>query len=147
MKANKIKGYLLVFIQISCVVIIFLTGRPIAYRPLLLVWECAGFMLGTWAVAVMGIHNFNVIPEVKDGAHLVTTGPYRFIRHPMYASVLFIIWPLIIDQYSLWRLITGLVLTGDLIVKLLYEEDLLRTRFAEYEGYMRDTKRLIPFLY
>jgi protein-S-isoprenylcysteine O-methyltransferase Ste14 len=64
----------------------------------------------------------------------------------MYSAVLLTIWPLIIDQYSLLRLTIGLVLTIDLIVKLLFEESLLRQHFAGYEIYMKETKRLIPFV-
>jgi len=61
-------------------------------------------------------------------------------------TVLLTIWPLIVDQYSLLRLTAGLILTIDLIIKMLYEESLLRKHFAGYEIYMRETKRLIPFV-
>jgi protein-S-isoprenylcysteine O-methyltransferase Ste14 len=56
------------------------------------------------------------------------------------------VWPLILDQYSLLRLTAVLVLTIDLIIKMVYEESLLRKHFSLYESYMRKTKRLIPFV-
>jgi protein-S-isoprenylcysteine O-methyltransferase Ste14 len=146
MGTDKVKAYVLVSIQGISIVSILLTGRPFAGFISLLILQIFGVMLGIWAIAVMGIHNTNVAPLVKQDARLVTNGPYAFIRHPMYSSVLLTIWPLIMDQYSLLRLTAGLILTVDLIVKMLYEERLLRRHFAAYETYMKETKRLIPFV-
>jgi protein-S-isoprenylcysteine O-methyltransferase Ste14 len=146
MNKDKFKAYTLVFIQAISILLILVTGWPFAsYIPLLII-QIAGGMLGIWAIAIMGRTNTNITPLVKQSAILVTNGPYAFIRHPMYSAVLLAIWPLIIDQYSLFRLTIGLVLTIDLIVKLLYEESLLRQHFTGYEIYMRETKRLIPFV-
>jgi len=137
---------MLVSIQVISILLILVTGWPFAsYIPLLII-QIAGGILGVWAIAIMGRTNTNITPLVKQSAILVTNGPYAFIRHPMYSAVLLTIWPLIIDQYSLFRLTIGLVLTIDLIVKLLFEESLLRQHFAGYEIYMRETKRLIPFI-
>jgi protein-S-isoprenylcysteine O-methyltransferase Ste14 len=103
-------------------------------------------MLGIWAIAAMGVKNTNIAPLVRQDARLVINGPYAFIRHPMYSAVFLTIWPLILDQYSLLRLTLGLILTVDLIVKMLYEESLLQKHFAGYEAYMKETRRLIPFV-
>jgi protein-S-isoprenylcysteine O-methyltransferase Ste14 len=143
---NKFKAYTLVSIQIISIVLILVTGWPWAgYIPLFII-QIAGVMLGIWAIVIMSAKNTNITPLVKQDAHLVTSGPYTFIRHPMYSAVLLTIWPLIIDQYSLLRLMAGLILTIDLIIKMLFEESLLRKHFAGYETYMKETKRLIPFV-
>jgi protein-S-isoprenylcysteine O-methyltransferase Ste14 len=146
MGTDKFKAYTLVSIQVISIVLILVTGWPLAgYIPLLII-QIAGVMLGIWAIAIMGRGNTNITPLVKQDALLVTNGPYAFIRHPMYSAVLLTIWPLIMDQYSLLRLTAGLILTIDLIIKMLYEESLLRKHFAGYEIYMGETKRLIPFV-
>lgn len=146
MAKDKFIAYALVTIQVICLVLILITGWPLAgYIPLLIV-QIGGVMLGIWAIVIMGRKNTNVTPLVKQDAHLVTNGPYAFIRHPMYAAVLLTVWPLIIDQYSLLRLAAALILTIVLIIKMLYEENLLRKHFADYEIYMSRTKRLIPFV-
>lgn len=146
MRIDKFKAYALVSIQAIFIVLILGTGWPLAgFIPLLII-QIVGGMLGIWAFVIMGRKNINVTPLVKQDAHLVTNGPYSFIRHPMYSAVLLTIWPLIIDQYSLLRLTAGLILTIDLIIKMLYEESLLRKHFAGYDIYMRETKRLIPFV-
>jgi protein-S-isoprenylcysteine O-methyltransferase Ste14 len=95
----------------------------------------------------MGIGNMNISPLVKQGAVLVTRGPYRLVRHPMYLAVLLVILPLIIDQLSLLRMAAGIVLTADLIIKMLFEESLLMKHFSEYKTYMKTTKRLIPVIF
>jgi protein-S-isoprenylcysteine O-methyltransferase Ste14 len=95
----------------------------------------------------MGIGNTNISPIVKQGAVLVTRGPYRLIRHPMYLAVLLVIWPLIIDRFSFLRITAGFVLTVNLIIKMLFEEGLLKQQFARYKAYMRTTKRLIPLVF
>jgi protein-S-isoprenylcysteine O-methyltransferase Ste14 len=65
----------------------------------------------------------------------------------MYSALLLIIWPLIIDRFSLFLLITGLVLTIVFIVKLFFEESALKKHFVAYEDYMKTTKRLIPYIF
>ena len=147
MTADKIKARVLVFIQLICIIFIFASGSPVAYRPLLLLIQIAGIVIGIWALTVMGIGNINISPLVKQGAVLVTRGPYRLIRHPMYLAVLLVIWPLIIDHFSLLRITAGFVLTTDLIIKMLFEEGLLKKQFAEYKAYMKTTKRLIPVIF
>jgi protein-S-isoprenylcysteine O-methyltransferase Ste14 len=119
----------------------------VACHPLLLLLQIAGMVIGIWALTIMGIGNMNISPLVKQGGVLVTRGPYRLIRHPMYLAVLLVLWPLIIDHSSLLRITAGFVLTIDLIIKMLFEEGLLKKQFAEYKAYMRTTKRLIPFIF
>jgi protein-S-isoprenylcysteine O-methyltransferase Ste14 len=104
-------------------------------------------VIGIWALSVMGIGNINISPLAKPGAVLVTGGPYRLIRHPMYLAVLLVIWPLIIAHFSFLRITAGFILTMDLIIKMLFEEGLLKQQFAEYHAYMRTTKRLIPLIF
>ena len=143
---DRLHAYALVSVHMVCIGLILLSGGPFARSLLLLVIEIAGIILGIWAVVIMGWRNVNVSPLVKRDARLVKEGPYASIRHPMYSAVLLTLWPLIIDRYSLFRLSVGLILTVDLLVKIRYEEGLLKERFPEYEAYMKVTKRLIPFV-
>jgi protein-S-isoprenylcysteine O-methyltransferase Ste14 len=146
MEKDKFKAYTLVSIQVISIVLILVTGWPLSgYMPLLII-QIAGVMLGIWAFIAMGWYNLHIAPLVNPDARLVTNGPYAFIRHPMYSAVLLTIWPLIMDQYSFLRLVAGLILTVDLIIKMLYEESLLKKHFAGYGIYMTETKRLIPFV-
>jgi protein-S-isoprenylcysteine O-methyltransferase Ste14 len=106
-----------------------------------------GFALGGYAIMVMKFGNFNVLPRPVINSQLVIRGPYRFIRHPMYTSVLLIATALIAGDFSLIKAGIGLLLALCLTIKLEYEETLLLKRFPEYAAYRKHTKRLIPFLW
>jgi protein-S-isoprenylcysteine O-methyltransferase Ste14 len=147
MMADRIKARVFVIIQLGCIIYIFASGSPLANRAPLVLLQIAGMAIGIWALTVMGIGNMNISPLVKQGAVLITRGPYRLIRHPMYLAVLLVIWPLIIDHLSLLRIAAGFVLTADLIIKMIFEESLLKKQFAEYKTYMKTTKRLIPVIF
>ena len=140
-------SYGLVAIQLLCLGLIALTGPLFAANSALLLLEGAAGSLGLWAIGTMGVGNFNVTPDVKHQARLVTGGPYRYIRHPMYTALLMGSLSLVLDVYSLLRLALWLVLLVDLLVKLNYEERLLSRDLEGYSTQMQRTKRLIPFLY
>jgi protein-S-isoprenylcysteine O-methyltransferase Ste14 len=147
MPADKIKARILVLIQLACIVFIFASGAPLANHFLLLLIQIAGIATGVWAVVAMGIGNMNISPLVKEGAALVTKGPYRLIRHPMYLAVLLVTWPVILDHFTMLRAAAGIILTVDLIMKMLFEENVLQKQFPEYATYMKSTKRLIPIIF
>jgi protein-S-isoprenylcysteine O-methyltransferase Ste14 len=74
-------------------------------------------------------------------------GPYSLIRHPMYLALLLTTLPLIIDSFSLFRLLIWLILFINLILKLNYEENLLVTELDGYVEYAKKSYRLIPYVY
>lgn len=147
MEKDTSKAYILVAVQLISLIVIAVTGWPFARNVILRIIEIAGILLGLWALFVMGRHNLNITPLVKKDAQLVTRGPYAVIRHPMYSALLLTVWPLIIDQFSAVRLTAALTLTIDLLIKLVYEENLLKKHFAGYDDYMKKTKRLMPFVF
>ncbi len=140
------RGATLFGVQALCIALILLTGFWLA-RPAWVWLELLGGALGAWAVATMKPRNINPLPRPLRDARLVTRGPYRWIRHPMYAAVLMMTLALLLDRPTLVRLVVWLVLLADLLVKMQYEETLLARRFPEYAFYRKRTKRLIPFVY
>jgi protein-S-isoprenylcysteine O-methyltransferase Ste14 len=92
-------------------------------------------------------HNLTPLPRPRDGATLVTSGAYRFVRHPIYGGVLLaaIGWSLA------WASIPSLVLSGGLLLffdlKARREEVWLRAELSGYDGYARRTRRLLPWIY
>jgi len=146
-QSNILKSFTFVIIQFSCLGLIAITGPIFSDNKLLLAVEFLGLALGSWAVFVMGIGNFNVTPDPLKSSRLVTRGPYRFIRHPMYLALLLVTLPLVATKFSVLRLAIWLVLFIDLVVKLNYEEGILMTRLEGYRDYKQRSYHLIPFIY
>jgi len=146
-QSNILKSFTFVIIQFACLGLIAITGPIFPGNKLLLTVELLGLALGIWAVFVMGIGNFNVTPDPLKSSRLVTRGPYRFIRHPMYLALLLVTLPLVATEFSVLRLAIWLALFIDLVVKLNYEEGILMTRLEGYRDYRQRSYRLIPFIY
>jgi protein-S-isoprenylcysteine O-methyltransferase Ste14 len=140
------KSWLLVIIQFVCLGGIVLTG-PLLARGLWIIPQAAGAALGLWALWTMQIRRLNILPDVRDDAELVQHGPYRYIRHPMYAGLVLMTGAMLIADFSTLRLLFWLALLANFEVKLRYEETLLRRRFPEYEAYAESTNRLVPGIY
>jgi len=138
---------ILTSIQLLSLVYIFISGHAIAYSINGFLVEIAGIFLGILSIFIMKPGNFNVRPLIKEGGVLVTKGPYRIIRHPMYFAQIIAIIPLIVEHFTYYRLIAILLLTIVLLVKIEYEEKLLLTHFEGYGEYRKKTKKLIPFIY
>lgn len=107
----------------------------------------AGDLLFIWSHEALG-KNWSPFLEIRKGHALVTDGPYRFIRHPMYAAI-FIIGIGISLLSANWII----ALTYMIPVMLMYafrvsdEEDMMVKQFGdEYKEYMERTGRLLPSL-
>ena len=99
--------------------------------------------------AVMKANRFAAsIVQVEAGQIVADTGPYRLVRHPMYAGgvVLWIATPLALG--SLVALLAFVLLIPLFIFRLLSEEEFLRRELPGYSEYCRRTRyRLIPFVW
>ncbi len=147
MKKGKLYPYLFVGVQLSCLLFIFVTGSVVSNTKTGLLIECVGVFLALHAIYVMKISNFNLTPTVKQNSELITSGPYRIIRHPMYIAQLITVLPLVIDYFSWYRFSAFAILTFILLVKINYEEQLLLAHFKDYKAYIKRTKKLIPYVY
>ena len=106
-----------------------------------------GGVIGLWSFLAMGLGNIRAFPEIPQHGRLVVHGPYRWVRHPMYTSVLVITLAWMVEHPFPFRMVLWLGLVVTLWVKLGYEEQLLLARFPLYEEYRQRTKRIIPFLF
>jgi len=95
-------------------------------------------------------------PSIKDTSRigfekttrLITHGPYRFIRHPMYASLLLLALGVFLKQINIITFLLLLLIFMALVATALLEEKENVNIFGnEYMNYMRHTRRFIPFLF
>ena len=105
-----------------------------------------GVAFALWARIYLG-RNWNAKPSVQEGHELVTSGPYKFVRHPIYTGVMTAILGSVLVDGTLWLII--FVLFGvELIRRISVEEKLMMDLFpTTYPKYMKRTKALVPFIW
>jgi protein-S-isoprenylcysteine O-methyltransferase Ste14 len=106
-----------------------------------------GVGLLAWAHDTLG-QNFSPWLELRGEHQLVTTGPYRWVRHPIYsAGVLVVLGIGLLSANLLVLLLPGASLSLLLVVRLRDEEAMLAERFGEaYRAWEATTGRLLPRL-
>ena len=134
-------------VQFACIIAFLVSGPWIARQTWFLTLELLGILLMTWAILTMRVTKVNVFPEVRAGSRLVTNGPYRWIRHPMYTALLLITLALLCESFSYWRGFWWILLSADLVAKLFHEERFLGEMFDDYEAYRLRTWRLVPWMF
>ncbi len=111
---------------------------PIAVQVLAL-----GLMI--WARVTFGIRSFHASANPTSGG-IVTSGPYKFLRHPIYASLIYFTWAGVLSHLSLESLLWGVCLVLGAGIRIFIEEKLLFERYPEYGKYAARTRRVIPFV-
>lgn len=147
---RRLPSWLLVALQFGLIAALVLgTDWKEARHPGLLsiALFALGAALGLWTISVNHWGNFNIRPEVKRGARLITTGPYRWIRHPMYSAVLLGMAAFVAADATAIRLALLVALLFVLAIKAQHEETHLRAAFADYVAYASRTQRFVPLLW
>ena len=84
--------------------------------------------------------NLSPLPRPIKNSKLVTTGIYRFTRHPMYYSLIFISFGVFIIKLSIYYLFLSLSLGLIIKLKIALEEQYLNNKFKNYFLYKKDVK-------
>mgnify|MGYP001819855295 FL=1 len=85
---------------------------------------------------------------IEKTTALVTVGAFKYIRHPLYSSLLFGTWGIFFKGPSLLAGILALTVTTFLLATAKVEEaENIRFFGAAYQTYMKQTKMFIPFLF
>jgi protein-S-isoprenylcysteine O-methyltransferase Ste14 len=144
-------------IRVGLILIVFLLIRIKAVRghgtftrdPWLQAIGCAlfllGLMLAVWARVHLG-RNWGMPMSEKVEPELVTNGPYRTIRHPIYSGFILAMLGTAI-AVSIYWLVVALVLGGYFVYSAVVEERNMSRLFPNtYPEYKRSTKMLIPLI-
>jgi protein-S-isoprenylcysteine O-methyltransferase Ste14 len=141
------RSWMLVAAQFLLIGLLIVTTQPSAAATAVVL--AAAFAIAAAAVGLAALTanrpgNFNIRPEVKEGARLVTHGIYARVRHPMYSAVLLAMLAFVALDARPWRIGAWIALAAVLLAKAALEERYLLARFPEYAGYRARTHRLIP---
>ena len=85
--------------------------------------------------------------QTERGQRVISTGPYHYVRHPLYAGVI----PFVVGTTFLlgsWYGLLGLILVVGIAFRAIQEERMLQQELAGYDAYMARVKyRLIPYVW
>ncbi len=119
--------------------------------PLWLDWACIAIVAVSWLIVfqVMRFNSFaSAVIQVETGQKVISDGPYRLVRHPMYSgfAVMILATPVAMGSYV--ALAPALLLIPVLVFRLLDEEHALCQELAGYAEYCEQTRfRLMPGVY
>jgi protein-S-isoprenylcysteine O-methyltransferase Ste14 len=127
-----------------------LTRRFIPVNPAL-VWlgtalVALGLGVAVWARRHLG-RNWSSNVVVKEDHALIRTGPYSWVRHPIYTGLILAFFGMAIFTGE-WRgLLASICVFLSFLIKSRAEEAQMEKTFPEYEQYRRQTAALVPLLY
>ncbi|WP_369722041.1 isoprenylcysteine carboxylmethyltransferase family protein [Bradyrhizobium sp. LLZ17] len=88
--------------------------------------------------------SFSLVPQARL---VVQTGPYRWIKHPLYLAEEIVIFGVVLKVLSPLTLTLFVLHIGVQVCRIYYEEDLLRRNCPEYTSYEASRWRLIPYVW
>lgn len=116
--------------------------------------HCISWVLLTGS-AFLAIHGFWLLKrlgkpkgKIEDTTQLVVVGAYRYIRHPLYGSLLYLAWGAFLKSVTVAT--TGLALVATLALLLtatVEERENIRRMGPQYAEYRKHTKRFIPYIF
>ena len=144
----KTRSLLATMVLVMCVVLLLVRHSLFAANAVGITLQVLAALLMLWARLTFGMRSFHATANPTAGG-LVTAGPYRYWRHPIYAAVLLFMWTGIFAHRAgptLVDLALGVLASAMTVVRVQAEEQLLRAAMPEYAAYADRTKRFIPFV-
>lgn len=118
---------------------------PLAVQVIALVVMAAAMAVLVWAEAVNRFFSSVIRIQTERGHHVITTGPYRYVRHPGYASSLLLFVGAGLALGSWLAALIGLFLFVAILRRTVEEDRVLREQLEGYADYARRVRyRLIP---
>lgn len=108
--------------------------------------QVAALALMIWARVTFGRRSFHFAANPTQGG-LVTAGPYRYIRHPIYTAFCLFIMAGAAAHLSWSTVLSCALVWGGCIARMFCEERLVAGRYPEYRQYAATTSRMIPFVF
>ena len=146
---SAIKEFLIVISQFIIIVLHFikfnLFNQKLIQGEFLTIIHISNFLI-TLAVIIIVFSakdlrkSLSPMPRPKENSKLVTRGIYRFLRHPMYYSLIVISFSFFIKSLTIYNLILSILLTFIISYKIKIEEKYLTKKFHNYTLYKNEVK-------
>ncbi len=140
---------ILVFLQFFIIILHFFKWEFIPEKQIIQITPFSyfvGFLIIIIAFVILLVsikdlgRNLSPFPRPKNNSNLVTKGIYRFIRHPMYYSVIFISLGVFLIKLSIYHLFLSISLSLVIKFKIALEEQYLKNKFKNYFLYKNEVK-------
>ena len=125
---------------------LFYSHALLSRSPVVIGVQVAAVGLVLWARATLGRRSFHAAADPTEGG-LVTTGPYHFIRHPIYTGACLFGWAGILAHVSVVPVTLGGLLVLGAFMRMLTEESLVVQRYPAYRQYAQVTRRMVPYVF
>ena len=135
-----------VTLLIAAIVTLLFRHALFANQPATIAVQCVAVGLLLWARVTFGVRSLHGGANPTAGG-LVTSGPYRWLRHPIYASFLLFVGASMISHPGVLNGLLGGVVGAMTAVRIVAEERLVVERYPEYAAYKARTKRIITFVF
>lgn len=142
----KILSRIAGLLNLAALVYLLLSRQLLSWAPLAIAFQVLAVALSVWARRSFPSGQFSFHPEPRE-PRLIESGPYRWLRHPMYTAMQTIIWSGVLAHLSPITLAVGAVALVAVVVRIADEETLLREKIPGYVEYSARTKRFVPFVF
>jgi protein-S-isoprenylcysteine O-methyltransferase Ste14 len=143
---NKIGSLIAFGIVVVCVIFLLKKGYIFSLNPFSIAIQFIAACLMIWARITFGIRSFHASANTTKG-ELIKTGPYRWLRHPIYAAIIYFFIASIISYPNIETIAAVFLITAGLYARMLFEERFLMKTYPDYAKYKDHTKRILPFLF
>jgi len=132
-------------VVIAAILALGMTHGLLSSSPFVIALQVVAISTSVWARRSFPKGAFRVAAD-PGAPSIIRRGPYRYVRHPMYAAALLFIWTAVLSHRSWLNVGIGLTATLVIVLRVVIEERLLRARYADYREYACSTKALVPFV-
>src|SRR3954468_19343196 len=114
--------------------------------PVVIALQVLAFLVFLWARITFGRRSYHVVADPTEGG-LVTGGPYRYIRHPIYAAMCLFTLAGVAGHWSWSSGLIGALVLASAVTRTICEENLVAARYPEYARYVETTWRMFAYVY
>ncbi len=143
---SKIASIIATAVSILALAALVMNHGLFTPSPVAIAVQTLAVVLMIWARLTFGVRSFHAAANPTAGK-LITSGPYKHIRHPIYAAVVVFAVVGVIANWSMLNGLFGLLMVAGMVTRALCEERLLRVQYPEYAEYARRTWQMIPYVF